>query len=77
MVSDVVSWYVSKSTLRTPGKVVNQLVSRPSRVWYSTLIFLSPRPPSRVSRAFFGRSHQGVWSDTPMCLHAAERICGQ
>ena len=32
MVSEVVSWYLSKSTLRTPGKVVNQWVSRPSRV---------------------------------------------
>ena len=33
MVSDVVSWYLSKRILRTPENVVSQLVSRPSRVW--------------------------------------------
>ena len=77
MVSLVVSWYLSKSTLRTPGKGVNQLVSRPSRVWYWTRIFFSPRPASRVSCAFLGRSFQGVWSLTPMCSHTAERIWGQ
>ena len=32
MVSDVVSWYLSKRILRTPAKVVNQWVLRPSRV---------------------------------------------
>ena len=33
MVSNVVSWYLSKRILRTPENVVSQLVSRPSRVW--------------------------------------------
>ena len=32
MVSEVVSWYFSKRILRTPEKVVNQCVLRPSRV---------------------------------------------
>ena len=32
MVSDVVSWYLSKRIFRTPEYVVNQCVLRPSRV---------------------------------------------
>ena len=33
MVSEVVSWYFSKRIERTPENLVNQWVSRPSRVW--------------------------------------------
>ena len=31
--SDVVSWYFSKMIERMPENLVNQYVSRPSRVW--------------------------------------------